>query len=59
MLTLLPRRKGQNMCIKNYRTRERILSIVRKIQIRVYESGEGEMTAVCRTRKRFPGKEDM
>lgn len=55
----MPRRMGQNMCIKNYKTRERTLRIIREIQIPVYESGEAEMIAVCRTRKRFPLKEDM
>lgn len=59
MLTLMPRRMGQNMCIKNYKTRERTLRIIREIQIPVYESGEAEMIAVCRNRKRFPLKEDM
>lgn len=59
MLTLMPRRMGQNICIKNYKTRERILRIIREIQIHVYKSGEAEMIAVCRTRKRFSLKADM
>lgn len=58
MLILLPSRKGQNIPYQELKYKEEHTRTIREIQIPSVKV-KWEMTAVYRTMKRFPGKEDI